>query len=185
MKNGMQSGLPIANEQGFTLMELLVVFFIVALLSGLAVVSIRGNDPAAAVTTEALRIRELLDLAARESVFSFQETGVLFGSKGFSFLTQDETGQWSILKKDDVLRTRTLPEGMTFSVWTEEVPLALVDDEDLLDGSPGGKEIKPHLYFFSSGERIPFRIQIQTAQGIVRELTGGTVGAMTIESPKP
>lgn len=174
-----------ANDHGFTLLELLVVFFIIALLSGLAVVSIRSNDPGTMVNTEALRIRELLDLVARESVFSFRETGVLFSTKGFSFLTQDEMGKWGILKNDDILRTRTLPEGMTFSVWTEDVPLALVDNEDLMNDGLSGKELKPHLYFFSSGERIPFSIQIQTAQGITRAIIGGTVGDMKIESPVP
>ncbi|MBF0347515.1 MAG: type II secretion system minor pseudopilin GspH [Magnetococcales bacterium] len=174
-----------SSEYGFTLLELLVVFFIIALLSGLAVVSIRTNDPAAMVTEEARRLRELLDMVARESVLTFRETGVRLTPNGFSFWSRDDNGKWLPIAGDDLLRERFLPDGMTFSVWVEDVPMALADDEQKQNNDESEKEKpKPHLFFFSSGDRTPFRIRIQSRTGIWNEVTGGMVGAIKVERPE-
>ncbi|MBF8273345.1 MAG: ral secretion pathway protein H [Magnetococcales bacterium] len=184
MESSSRSTAGVSNEHGFTLLELLVVFFIVALLSGLAVVSIRGNDPQGAVKEEGRKIKELLELVSREALFSFRDMGVRFTNNGFSFWTQNEAGQWVMLKGDDLLRERVLPEGMIFSVWAEDVPVDLPEKMDKENRITQGEGPKPHLFFFSSGERIPFRIRITAHSGVLGEVVGGLVGELKIESPE-
>ncbi|MBF0107569.1 MAG: type II secretion system minor pseudopilin GspH [Magnetococcales bacterium] len=171
----------VSSQQGFTLLELLVVFFIIALLSGLAVVSIRTNDPDSVVTEEARRLRELLSFASRESLLSFRDTGVRFTTNGFSFWRRDEEGRWLPMKGDDLLRERFLPEGYFFSVWVDDLALGLADEtkDDTVEAK--NEPPKPHLFFFSGGERTPFKVRIQSHSGRWREVTGGLVGAVKVE----
>lgn len=170
-------------DGGFTILELLVVFSIVALLSGLAVVSIRGTGPDGAVAEETRKLQELLELVSRESVLSFRDTGVRLTTNGFNFWSQGDGGQWKVIKGDDLLRERFLPEGMILEAWVEDVPVGLGEEMEPETQGVDAEPPRPHLYFFSNGERVPFRVKISSTAGPQREIVGGIVGNIKVEIP--
>ncbi|MBF0423741.1 MAG: type II secretion system minor pseudopilin GspH [Magnetococcales bacterium] len=171
------------REGGFTLLELLVVFFIVALLSGLAVVSLRGTDPEGTLREETRKIKELMDLASQEAVSSFRDIGLRFSTSGYVFWIRHDGNPWEVLKGDALLRQRDLPEGMTLSLWLEEVPVDLPDALGAEKGVLAGEAPMPQLFFFSSGERLPFRLRLQNKSGLYRDLSGSLLGDLKIEGP--
>lgn len=172
------------GEDGFTLLELLVVFFIIAVLSGLAVVTLRVNDPESVLKEEVTKCRELLDLASKEAVFSFRDIGVRFFTGGFGFWMRNEKGQWEPLTGDELLRPRTFPEGFTAALWLEDTEVVLDEFGDNEKRVPGSEGPKPHLYFFSSGERLPFRVRLTGKGGLYREISGTILGDLKIEVPE-
>ncbi len=164
------------RDAGFTLLELLVVFFIIAVLSGLAVVSLRVSDPESILKNEMVKCRELLDLAAKEAIFSFRDVGVWFYVGGYGFWMKNEKGQWEPMTGDELLRPRTFPEGFSASLWLEENEVLLEESRDDEKKVPGSEGPKPHLYFFSSGERLPFRVRLTNKTGLYREISSGILG---------
>jgi len=108
----------ISSRRGFTLIELLVVLLIMGLLVGL-VSAIARPDDRGLLRLEAERLAQLLDLAAAESRLTGNSTAWTADGPGYRFwrMAGDAEGsaQWSEIRDNDLLRPRTLPQGMTIS----------------------------------------------------------------------
>lgn len=102
------------NTRGFTLIEMLVVLLIMGLLVGL-VSAITRPDDRALLHVEATRLAALLDFAAAQSRLTGKPIAWTVHGPGYRFWQfQDDTG-WSEARDGDLLRARTLPQGMTIS----------------------------------------------------------------------
>ena len=108
----------ISSPRGFTLIELLVVLLIMGVLVGLVSVIVRPDDRGL-VRLEAERLAQLLDLAAAESRLTGHAIAWTADGLGYRFwrMTGDAVGsaQWAEIRDDDLLRARTLPQGMAVS----------------------------------------------------------------------
>lgn len=108
----------ISSPRGFTLIELLVVLLIMGLLVGLVSVIVRPDDRGL-VGLEAERLAQLLDLAAAESRLTGHAIAWTADGAGYRFwrTTGDAawSAQWAEIRDDDLLRARTLPQGMAVS----------------------------------------------------------------------
>ena len=112
----------ISSPRGFTLIELLVVLLIMGLLVGLVSVIVRPDDRGL-VRLETERLAQLLDLAAAESRLRGHAIAWTADGPGYRFwrMTGDAEGsaqwaeQWVEIRDDDLLRARTLPQGMAVS----------------------------------------------------------------------
>jgi len=108
----------ISSPRGFTLIELLVVLLIMGLLVGLVSVIVRPDDRGL-VRLEAERLAQLLDLAAAESRLTGHAIAWTADGPGYRFwrMTGDaeRSAQWAEIRDDDLLRARTLPQGMAVS----------------------------------------------------------------------
>ncbi|HEY8067697.1 MAG TPA: GspH/FimT family pseudopilin [Burkholderiales bacterium] len=108
----------ISRPRGFTLIEVLVVLLIMGLLAGLASTIVRP-DERGLLRVEAERLAQLLDLAAAESHLAGKSIAWTTEATGYRFwrLAGDagESAQWSEIRDNDLLRARTLPQGMTIS----------------------------------------------------------------------
>ena len=102
-----------AMERGFTLVEMLVVLAIMGLLVGLVSVSAQP-DGRALLRLEADRMAQLMDLAATESRLSGKAIAWTADGPAYRFWQFSEDMGWKAVA-DDVLRPRTLPQGMTIS----------------------------------------------------------------------
>lgn len=107
---------------GFTLLELLVVLLVMGLLVGLAGAIVRPDDRGV-LRLEAERMAQLLDLAAAESRLTGKSIAWTADRSGYRFwqMTADaewaapRSAHWSEMRDNDLLRPRTLPQGMTIS----------------------------------------------------------------------
>jgi general secretion pathway protein H len=103
------------HRRGFTLIEVLVVLLIMGLLAGLVGTLVRPDDRGL-LRLEAERLAQLLDLAAAESRFTGNAIAWTADGPGYRFWRMNAdagwTAQWSEILDSDLLRARTLPQGM-------------------------------------------------------------------------
>ncbi len=98
---------------GFTLMELLVVLVIIGLGIATAVIALRP-DPRGLVREEGNRLAVLLGLAAEESTLGGVAMAWVGRADGYEFQARELTDSgpdWRVLRGDDLLRPRQLPDG--------------------------------------------------------------------------
>lgn len=215
-------------QQGFTLIEVMVVIVIIAVMAAMIVVSVTLGDPRRELTKEAERLRTVLALAAEEAVIQQVELGAELTESGYQFLKWDvpaeqsqtlhandstlfgngstqqpattnqqidpDTGlpippqpEWQVLEGDEILRGYDLPDGMRMMV---EVDYEQVD----ISAKPNEKskittdnKVIPTLYFLSSGEMSPFRIELflESEGGNPIFIEGSIVGQVKVLYEEP
>jgi len=99
------------SARGFTLIEMLVVMLIMGLFVGLVSAIVRPDDRAV-LRVEAERLAQLLDLAAMQPRLTGRPVAWTASGPGYLFSQFDQDTGWSEIRDDDVLRARTLPQGM-------------------------------------------------------------------------
>ena len=106
--------IPAKTGRGFTLLEMLVVLLIMGLLVGLVSTSTRP-DERTVLRVEAERLARLLELAAAESSLTGKSIGWTADGPGYRFWRFREDDGWSEIRDNELLRARTLPQGMAIS----------------------------------------------------------------------
>ena len=139
--------------RGFTLIEILVVLFIVSVMTGIVVSSI----PALVVTdtfdTEMRRLKALMTLAHDEAVSASAELGFRTEGFGYEFVRYDDEGKHWVTLDERPFRPRQLEEGQFLSLRIEDVPLTIGEDEP------------PAVLILSSGEVTPFELRLKDDLG--------------------
>jgi len=150
------------RRAGFTLIEILVVLFIVSILSGIVIARLPRFVQTGDFDTEARRVKQLLDMAREEALLQANEFGFKPSTAGYRFFVYDEIEQkWSELD-DRPFQPRQLDEGVELEVTIEDNELALGDGDD---------ETAPPILLLSSGETTPFELTIaMPAEGVSRTL---------------
>lgn len=141
------------HNQGFSLLELLVVIVIIAILFTFTTLAIRGTSPEELIQTEAQRLDRLLQLALEEAILKGQEYGLEFKPNSYRFLLYFEN-TWQPLDNDDLLRERQLPENMEFELEIEQIEVLVEDDSSDTDKKDEEKP-DPQVFLLSSGEITP------------------------------
>ena len=155
------------RQTGFTLFEILVVVFIIAVISGTAVLSLGVLGDDREVDREASRAMALFAVAKDEAMLQGREFGIEFERGGYRFVEFDpETEQWfDVPGDDDLLRTHTLPDSMELELYLDGqsvklenalAEIAVADDDDPADSS----EYSPHVFLYSSGDMTPFELHV-------------------------
>ena len=144
-------------SRGFTLVEMLVTLVIMALLAGLATLSVGGNAERQA-RAEMGRFREMLSYASDEATLQGDELGLLVEDNTYRLLRFDpETEAWSEVT-DKPLDPYTLPPGLSLE-------LSLFDSGNRPHSSRSVDEPVPDVLLSSSGEISAFRVDIRLAPG--------------------
>ncbi|MDM8569906.1 type II secretion system minor pseudopilin GspH [Thiotrichales bacterium HSG1] len=164
------------NNNGFTLIEIMVVIVIIGIILGFATLSIGDGNLSQKLKQETQRLAYLLELASQESIIQSKEIGVHFDTDGYRFCElQDEITTCTKCRTitDGVFKPRILPVGIETKIY--------------LDGEPmlSNKTCQNMLLILSSGEFIPFEV-IFTANELTHRLTGNMIGEISIltdESP--
>ncbi len=175
---------PVWQQQGFSLIELLVVVVIVSILFTYTTLAIRGTSPEELIKEEARRLTRLVQLASEEAILRGEEYGIEVFVDGYRFLRQSD-GKWFAFEGDKILRERELPSDMEIELQTEETDIEIsnltssaiakyLDQTSALeaaladttlgddDDEEGGEEskVKPQIYLLSNGEITPeFKIR--------------------------
>lgn len=150
--------LRMSRENGFTLLELMIVIVIVAILFSFATLTIRSSSPEDQIKEEARRLDRLIQLVLEEAVLKNTEYGLEFKQNSYRFLTYSE-GQWQAVSDDKLLRERELPEDMEIELAIEQTDIIIgeaaeaTDEDD--DNTDEEKKAKPQVFLLSSEEITP------------------------------
>ena len=75
------------NQQGFTLIEVLLVVLLIGIVTGIVLLAASPNDSSRVVSNEAERLADALSLASDEAVNNNQQMGLLLDEKSYYFVT--------------------------------------------------------------------------------------------------
>jgi len=171
---------------GFSLLELLVVVFIIGILATMFTLSvgILGSDPE--LEKEIDRLHALLNLAREDAVTNGRELGLHFYPDGYEFASYQEDfieyydpddevqdrSEWIVLNLGTLLGPRRLPDGIVIELEIDGRQIVLDEkkepmnddsarEQDLADDAP----YRPQIWLYSTGDMNPFVIRFRRKFG--------------------
>jgi len=179
------------RQQGFTLLELLLVIVIVAIVSAAVVITMNPDNTHRELEKEARRLTQVLRQLADESLFQGQEFGVRFQEEEYAFFIWDrETNQWQSYEQAPVFRTYSLPEPFVMVFEAEDISYSLKkkntpEDSQESISSEEPEISPPNAWFLSSGEITPFSISMFSDGDSERRylISATTVGEIALQTP--
>jgi general secretion pathway protein H len=152
---------------GFTLMEVLVVVFLIGIIAGFASLSISQNT-SRTLEEEAERLYALLRMAGEEAVLMGEELAMQFTPKAYRFVKLEEE-EWRPLEDDKLFREREIPAGVSLELVVEGVTMRLAEDTQ-----------PSRIMLLSSGEMTPFELVLSNAADDRYVLRGTLNGELQI-----
>lgn len=147
------SGCPNSSShlvRGFTLIEILVVLFIVSIMTGIAIVNLPGFTQTGDFDTETNRLKVVLEMLREQALVQANEYGLSPGRKGYQFYVYDEMNQvWELLQEAP-FAARRLPANIHISVRVEGRNLQV------------GEGDSPPILILSSGEITTFELTMES-----------------------
>jgi len=164
----------IRQQQGFTLLEVMIVLLLMGLAATYVVFNVVGTDPVDELETQARRLQVVTDMASDYAVMNQQQMGIRFEPDAgiYYFVFLDEQNEWQRLEDNNVYAERQLPEPFFLSLNLDNLPWnqdSLLYDREIFDedfslqdtqtqiGSEEDAPLPPpQVLIMSSGEITPF-----------------------------
>lgn len=167
------------REKGLTLIEVLVVIFVVGVIYSMVTLSINVQDDKR-LEDEGKRIAALLKLAREEAIMQNRELAMEFEEETYRFVEWGEEGKnWSAYAEKGMFREREIPKDieLEFVIDGEEIKPAFENLEELSETPP------PRIFVFSSGEMSPFEVSLSDRFGDNKVVVkGGFNGELELET---
>ena len=142
-----------APSSGFTLIEIMVVVFIVGLLASAAVIVFGGESRDTQLDREAERLNALFDYAREQAELQTRDYGFRTHRGSYQFVVFDPLrNEWRLVMEDDSLRERNLPEGLQPALIVEGRPIVLENRWPKID------DFKPQVMIFGNGDLTSFEL---------------------------
>ncbi|NGY06311.1 prepilin-type N-terminal cleavage/methylation domain-containing protein [Solimonas terrae] len=106
------------SQRGFTLIEVMVVVFIIGIIVTFASLSISGRVLSDRVETEAQRLQALFAMAGEDAEMHGMEIGFIHTDGGYAFVTTSPEGRWAPITTGP-LRPRELKAPITMELRVE------------------------------------------------------------------
>jgi general secretion pathway protein H len=176
---------PRRKTTGFSLLELLVVVFIIGILATMFTLSVGLTGGDRDLEREADRLQALLQLASEEALMQGREIGMRFYADGYEFATfqedfldyhdpdpEEETNQdeaktldqseWVLVGQQEMLGPRHLPEDIVLELEIDGRAVVLTPESEREDNDDDAeKTYRPQIRIFSSGDFIPFVLRLR------------------------
>ena len=169
------------RQHGFTLVEILVVVFIIATIISITMLSIGVIGEDEELDTERVRLASLIQMIQDEAMLQGREFGIEIMTSSYRFVEFDPlTRQWAEVPGDDLYRLRYLPEGLEFELYIDGKRIELQNDPVRLEDPEkptraGSQPFAPHLFVFASGEFTAYEIILLRPQTGARLVMRGDV----------
>jgi general secretion pathway protein H len=140
---------------GFTLIEMLVVVFIIGIIAAGVVLSVNLTGADHELQSESERIAALMNYARDSAEMQTRELGLACNATGYEFYAFDPRTQlWDSIPEDDALHARRLPAGLLLKLRVEghDVVFKPVNKAD---------PKKPDIMIFSNGDLSDFQLTVQ------------------------
>ena len=151
------------QQTGFTLLELLIVVFIISLISaGFIKLSVGFGSAAQPLENETKRLHRLLNLTAQEAILQGSGIGLLIEADAYHFVSPGQGVNW-VTFDDDMLKRHQLPEDwhLELKQYDEVIPPVAADLKT--DETKEIKQPSPSIVFYASGEVTSFQLYIYAA----------------------
>jgi general secretion pathway protein H len=142
--------------RGFTLLELMIVVFVIGLVTAGVVISFSGGSRDEQLEREAARLDALFDYVREQAELQTRDYGFRISTRGYSFVVYDVlANQWRPAEEDDALRERPFPDGIETEVVVEGRKVVLeAKKKDIED-------FMPQVMIFSNGDISSFEVILQ------------------------
>jgi general secretion pathway protein H len=149
--------------RGFTLIEMLVVVVIIGVLATAMVLSLGDTGRDRAMEQERDRLTALMAYVREQGALQTLEYGLHLTPAGYRFTVYDNRNNaWMQEDLDDILRPRTLPDGLSFTLVLEGRPVVL-DPPDSRQLGATTPDVSPQIMLFSNGDLNSFELTIRRA----------------------
>jgi general secretion pathway protein H len=153
---------PIHAQQGFTLLEILVVIVIIGVMVSMATLSIGVLGADRESEEETRRFWAVIGQAREEAELQAIDLAVFVGTSDYEFLRFDtRRNQWQPVVDDNLYAQRKLPEGLRFRLWMEGREIVLKPGLPDRSKKTESEKWPPQLTVLSSGDVAPFELQIE------------------------
>lgn len=188
------------------MLEVLITIVIIAILTGIGVMSLAGLGSGDEAETNAKRIAALLRLASDEAVLSATEMGLYFEEGRYQFLVFSGSA-WLPIQNDELFRERALPAVLDIDLIQHGEPLMLAaaqaaeeeddeaqeENEQSIENNPAENSENtddaeepahppPQILILSGGGFSPFELVIEAPNNPTTWIVkGGLAGEITVE----
>ncbi|MEP1448520.1 MAG: type II secretion system minor pseudopilin GspH [Paraglaciecola sp.] len=198
---------PLAKHLGFSLIEVMVVLFIMGIATSAVVLSYSGESGEDLLKKQTQRLQVVFNMASDYAVLNQKQLGLRVEDKDniYYFMYLDDEQEWQKIDFDETFNEHQLPEmyslelSLTDLPWETEESLFSSDgfDEELSVSNEGveiGDEEEkkldpPQVFIFSSGEITPFSITLAYEPSFSNDLPsyyrvdGQDSTPLTVEGP--
>lgn len=143
-------------SRGFTLIEILVVVFIVAIMVSVTVISIHALGRDNEIRDETRRLVGLIGAVHEQAEMDGRDFGLRLKEHEYEFLAYDaRRDEWQSVADDDLLRARQLPPGLNFRLRLDGREAVLRPPADPKKPWP------PQIQMQSSGDLSAFELRLE------------------------
>lgn len=152
------------QQQGFTLVEIIAVVFIIGVMIGLVAIRVGGVSERE-LAMEAQKLYQKIRLLAEEAEFSGTEMGLSLTDDGYELFQFDESSLKWIPSKDENLKPAFLESRytLTMSLQDKVFDTAVLYKKEKREKARDYGEKKheePEIMFFSDGQITPFELTL-------------------------
>ncbi|MGL4600039.1 MAG: type II secretion system minor pseudopilin GspH [Plesiomonas sp.] len=190
------------TARGFTLLEMMLVIFLIG-LAGSGVVMMLPDNKQDQAKEEAQRFLALAQLVQEEATLGGRLYGIRIEKTGYQ-LMQLEQGKWQRLRDQKFTTAVTLPQGLTLDLtlgqyrWQnmQESDLELsrmrlnLHDENISldDRQDKDEQPPPQIWLDAGGDSLPFTLRFKTTERVTGNnplwiVKGEENGELQIETP--